>query len=36
LQQVLGRFLGASPDPVAAADAWMRIEAFFGQHLGAR
>jgi len=35
LRPVLGRFLGAGPDPVAAADAWRRIEAFFGEHLGA-
>jgi len=27
------RILGAGPDPVAAADAWTRIEAFFGEHL---
>jgi carboxymethylenebutenolidase len=27
------RILGAGPDPVAAADAWQRIEAFFGEHL---
>ena len=25
----------AGPDPVAAADAWKRIEEFFGEHLGA-
>jgi carboxymethylenebutenolidase len=29
----LQRFTHAGPDPVAAADAWRRIEAFFGQHL---
>jgi hypothetical protein len=23
----------AGPDPVAAADAWRRIEAFFAHHL---
>lgn len=27
------RIMGAGPDPVAAADAWVRIEAFFGEHL---
>jgi carboxymethylenebutenolidase len=27
------RILGAGPNPVAAADAWRRIEAFFGEHL---
>jgi carboxymethylenebutenolidase len=27
------RIMGAGPDPVAAADAWKRIEAFFGEHL---
>lgn len=27
------RFLGAGPEPVAAADAWGRIDAFFGEHL---
>ncbi|MFC5501456.1 dienelactone hydrolase family protein [Lysinimonas soli] len=26
--------LGAGPNPEAAADAWHRIEAFFGEHLG--
>jgi carboxymethylenebutenolidase len=37
LRPVLARILGAGagPDPVAAADAWTRIEAFFGEHLGA-
>jgi len=34
LRPVLRRFLGAGPDPVAAADAWTRIEAFFGEYLG--
>jgi carboxymethylenebutenolidase len=29
------RILGAGPNPDAAADAWKRIEAFFGEHLGA-
>lgn len=32
---IMGRFMGAAPDPVAAADAWQRIEAFFGEHLAA-
>jgi carboxymethylenebutenolidase len=27
------RILGAGPEPVAAADAWRRIETFFGEHL---
>ena len=27
------RILGAGPNPEAAADAWARIEAFFGEHL---
>jgi carboxymethylenebutenolidase len=27
------RILGAGPNPDAAADAWARIEAFFGEHL---
>jgi carboxymethylenebutenolidase len=30
------RILGVGPSPKAAADAWMRIEAFFGEHLAAR
>ncbi|HEY4226014.1 MAG TPA: dienelactone hydrolase family protein [Pseudolysinimonas sp.] len=29
------RILGAGPNPEAAADAWRRIEAFFGEHLSA-
>jgi len=33
LQPVMRRVIGAKPDPVAAADAWARIEAFFGEHL---
>ncbi|TFB99097.1 dienelactone hydrolase family protein [Cryobacterium sp. HLT2-28] len=33
LRFVLKRILGAGPDPVAAADAWQRIDAFFGEHL---
>jgi carboxymethylenebutenolidase len=28
------RILGAGPEPVAAADAWNRIDAFFRAHLG--
>lgn len=28
------RVLGAGPEPESAADAWARIEAFFGEHLG--
>ena len=28
------RVSGAKPNPEAAADAWQRIESFFGQHLG--
>ena len=35
LRPVFTRILGAGPDPVAAADAWTRIEAFFGEHLAA-
>ncbi|MBC7518854.1 MAG: dienelactone hydrolase family protein [Microbacteriaceae bacterium] len=35
LRPILRRVLGAGPDPVAAADAWHRIDAFFGEHLGA-
>ena len=33
LRFLLKRVLGAGPDPEAAADAWRRIEAFFGEHL---
>lgn len=29
------RILGAGPEPVAAADAWRRIDAFFREHLDA-
>ena len=29
------RILGAGPNPEAAADAWRRIESFFGEHLAA-
>jgi carboxymethylenebutenolidase len=28
------RIMGAGPEPVAAADAWKRIDAFFTEHLG--
>ena len=28
------RIAGAGPEPAAAADAWRRIEEFFGEHLG--
>jgi carboxymethylenebutenolidase len=28
------RVLGAGPEPESAADAWQRIETFFGEHLG--
>jgi carboxymethylenebutenolidase len=27
------RISGAKPNPDAAADAWSRIEKFFGEHL---
>ena len=30
---ILGKVMGAKPNPVDAADAWSRIEAFFGEHL---
>ena len=33
LRPLLHRVLGAGPDPAAAADAWRRIEAFFGRYL---
>ncbi len=33
LRPVMKMILGAGPNPEAAADAWMRIEAFFGEHL---
>jgi carboxymethylenebutenolidase len=29
----LMRVMGMGPEPVSAADAWQRIDAFFGQHL---
>lgn len=28
------RVMGAGPEPESARDAWQRIEAFFGEHLG--
>lgn len=33
LRFLFKRFLGAGPNPEAAADAWLRIDAFFAQHL---
>lgn len=30
---ILGKVMGAKPNPVDAADAWSRIEKFFGEHL---
>jgi carboxymethylenebutenolidase len=33
LRPLLRRVLKFQPDPVAAADAWTRIEAFFAEHL---
>ncbi len=33
LKPVLERVLGMGPDPDATADAWRRIESFFGEHL---
>ena len=33
LLRPLARFTSVGPEPVAAADAWRRIEAFFGEHL---
>ena len=33
LRPLLSRVLGVGPDPVAAADAWARIERFFAEHL---
>lgn len=35
LRPILRRVLGAGPDPVAAADAWGRIESFFARNLSA-
>jgi carboxymethylenebutenolidase len=34
LRPVLRRVLCIAPDPVAAADAWTRTEAWFAEHLG--
>ncbi len=36
LRPLLRRVLHVGPDPVAAADAWRRIDAFFADHLGAQ
>jgi len=36
LRPLLHRVLKFEPDPVAAADAWTRIEAFFAEHLRGR
>ena len=33
LLRPLARFTSVGPEPVAAADAWRRIAAFFGEHL---
>lgn len=33
MQPILKRFLGVSPQPEAAADAWSRIDSFFKSHL---
>lgn len=33
LRPILHRVLGAGPDPEASADAWVRIEEFFSEHL---
>lgn len=35
LRFALKRILVAGPNPDAAADAWARIEQFFGEHLAA-
>jgi carboxymethylenebutenolidase len=34
LRPVMRALIGAWPEPASAADAWRRIEAFFGEHLG--
>jgi carboxymethylenebutenolidase len=34
LLRPLFKVLGMGPKPEAAADAWSRIERFFGEHLG--
>jgi carboxymethylenebutenolidase len=36
LRFLFKRFLGAGPNPEAAADAWSRIDAFFAEHLRAK
>ena len=36
LRFLFKRFLGAGPNPEAAADAWSRIDAFFAEHLKAK
>lgn len=33
IRPITRRILGAGPDPIAAADAWARIEHFFAEHL---
>ncbi len=33
LRFLMKRIIGAGPDPAAAADSWMRIDAFFAEHL---
>jgi carboxymethylenebutenolidase len=33
LRFLTARIMGAGPEPESAADAWHRIEAFFGEHL---
>ncbi|WP_367135602.1 MULTISPECIES: dienelactone hydrolase family protein [Streptomyces] len=35
LRPVMRAVMGIGPEPAAAADAWQRIEAFFGKHLTA-
>jgi carboxymethylenebutenolidase len=30
---ILGKVMGAKPNPTDASDAWSRIESFFGKHL---
>ena len=35
LRPLLTVLMGVGPDPAAAADAWQRIERFFGEHLTA-
>ena len=36
LRPLFKRVLGVGPDPAATADAWQRIEAFFGEHLASQ